>query len=116
MVTTKQAETVLPTMRAAVAALHEVWKKCREVERVLGRDLDGLEGVIQDMAAGVDDPESIDVGYIRDAINAQVGDEVAEANACPRCGERNQDNLVWQDDGETVRCTTCGNQYTPPAK
>jgi DNA-directed RNA polymerase subunit RPC12/RpoP len=45
-----------------------------------------------------------------------VGDEVAEANACPRCGERNQDNLIWQDDGETVQCTTCGKQYTPPAK
>lgn len=116
MVTTKQAETILPTMRAAVAALHEVWAKCREVERALGRDLDGLEGVIQDMAAGVDDPVSIDADYVRDAINAQVGDEVAEANACPRCGERNQDNLIWQDDGETVQCTTCGKQYTPPAK
>jgi len=115
MITTKQAETVLPTMRAAVAALHDVWAKCREVERALGRDLDGLEGVIQDMAAGLDDPESIDVDYVRDALNAQLDDEVAEGNACPRCGERNQDNLVWQDD-ETVKCTTCGNQYTPPTK
>jgi len=116
MITTEQARQVVPAMRAAVAALHEVWAKCREVEQALGRDLDGLEGVIQDMAAGVDDPESIDVDYVRDAINAQVGDEVAEANACPRCGERNQDKLVWQDDGETVRCTTCGKQYTPPTK
>jgi hypothetical protein len=81
MVTTKQAETILPTMRAAVAALHEVWAKCREVERALGRDLDGLEGVIQDMAAGVDNPESIDVDYVRDALNAQLDDEVAEARA-----------------------------------
>ena len=116
MITTEQARQVVPAMRAAVAALHEVWNKCREVERALGRDLDGLEGVIQDMAAGVDDPESIDVDYVRDAINAQVDDLVAEANACPGCGERNVDNLVWQDDGETVRCTTCGKQYTPPTK
>jgi hypothetical protein len=72
MITTKQAETVLPTMRAAVAALHEVWAKCREVERALGRDLDGLEGIVQDMAAGVDDPESVDVDYVRDALNAQT--------------------------------------------
>ena len=115
VITTKQAETNLPTMRAAVAALHEVWAKCREVERTIGRDLDGLEGVIQDMAAGVDDPESVDVDYVRDAINAQVGDEVAEANACPRCGERNQDNLVWQDDGK-VKCTKCGTIYEPPVK
>ena len=39
MITTKQAETILPTMRAAVAALHEVWEKCREVEQAIGRDL-----------------------------------------------------------------------------
>jgi len=115
MITTKQAEAILPTMRAAVAALHEVWAKCREVERALGRDLDGLEGIVQDMAAGVDDPESIDVDYVRDALNAQLDDEVAEGNECPRCGERNQDNLVWQDDG-AVKCSTCGKLYTPPAK
>jgi len=115
MVTTKEAETVLPAMRAAVAAMHEVWAKCREVEQTLGHDLDGLEGVIQDMAAGVDDPESIDVDYVRDAINAQAEEVVAEADACPGCGERRIDRLVWQDD-ETVKCTTCGKQYTPPAK
>jgi DNA-directed RNA polymerase subunit RPC12/RpoP len=115
VITTKQAETVLPAMRAAVAALHEVWAKCREVERALGHDLDGLEGVIQDMAAGLDDPESIDVDYVRDAINAQVDELVAEADACPECGERRVDSLVWQDDGK-VKCSTCGKQYTPPAK
>ena len=43
MITKKQAEQVLPHVRAAVAALHEVWEKCREVEQTLGRDLDGLE-------------------------------------------------------------------------
>jgi hypothetical protein len=116
MITTKQAETVLPTMRAAVAALHEVWAKCREVERTLGRDLDGLEGVIQDMAAGLDDPESIDVDYVRDAINAQVDELVAEADACPGCGERRVDCLVWQKDETHVKCTTCGKRYAPPAK
>jgi hypothetical protein len=115
MITTKQAETILPAMRAAVAALHEVWAKCREVEQTLGHDLDGLEGVIQDMAAGLDDPESIDVAYVRDAINAQVDDLVAEADACPKCRERNTDNLVWQADG-AVKCSTCGKRYTPPNK
>jgi len=113
VITTKQAETILPTMRAAVAALHEVWAKCRQVERALGRDLDCLEGIIQDMAAGVDDPESVDVDYVRDALNAQLDDGVAETDACPGCGERNVDNLVWQDDGETVRCAACGRQFKP---
>jgi len=115
MITTKQAEAVLPAMRGAVAALHEVWAKCREVEQTVGHDLDGLEGVIQDMAAGLDDPASIDVDYVRDAINAQVDDLVAEANACPKCRERNTDNLVWQENGK-VKCGTCGMRYTPPSK
>jgi formylmethanofuran dehydrogenase subunit E len=115
VISTKQAEQLLPTVRAAVAALHEVWAKCREVEKTLGHDLDGLEGVIQDMAAGLDDPESIDVDYVRDAINAQADELVAETAACPKCRERNADNLVWQDNGK-VKCTTCGKQYTPPVK
>ena len=115
MITTKQAETILPTMRAAITALHDVWEKCRQVERALGRDLDGLEGIVQDMAAGVDDPESVDVDHVRDALNAQLDDAVAEADACPRCGERHQENLVWQDDGK-VKCTNCGTLYAPPAK
>jgi hypothetical protein len=72
VVTTEQAKELLPAVRAAVAALHEVWARCREVEQTLGRDLDGLEGVIQDMAAGVDNAESIDVDYVRDALNAQL--------------------------------------------
>jgi len=112
MITTKQAEQLVPTVRAAVAALHEVWAKCREVERALGRDLDGIEGIIQDMAAGVDDAESMDVDYVRDALNAQLDDEVTEADACPGCGERNADKLVWQRDDE-VRCATCGKTYRP---
>jgi len=115
VISTKQAEQLLPTVRAAVAALHEVWAKCREVEQTLGRDLDGLEGVIQDMAAGLDDPESIDVDYVRDAINAQVDELVAEADACPKCRERNADKLVWQDNGK-VKCSTCGMRYRPPSK
>ena len=116
MITTKQAETVLPAMRAAVAALHEVWAKCREVERALGHDLDGLEGIVQDMAAGVDDAESVDVDYVRDALNAQLDDEVIEGSQCPACGERRVDYLVWQKDQKHVKCTTCGKRYTPPAK
>jgi len=55
------------------------------------------------------------VAYVRDAINAQADELVAEADACPKCGERNVDRLVWQDDG-AVKCSTCGKQYTPPSK
>ena len=34
--------------------------------------------------------------------------------ACPICGERDIDRLVWVDD-DWVRCTTCGIQYDPLA-
>ena len=36
-----------------------------------------------------------------------------EDAACPQCGERNIDLLVWIND-ETVACYTCGNKYNPP--
>jgi hypothetical protein len=116
MVTKKQAEAVLPQVRAAVAALHQVWEKCREVEKALGRDLDGLESIVQDMAAGVDDPASIDAQYVQDALNAQLDDTVAKQDACPGCGEQRLNNLVWQKDGKYVKCTTCGKRYAPPVK
>jgi hypothetical protein len=37
---------------------------------------------------------------------------VATADACPSCGERHVDRLVWQDD-EHVRCHACGTMYAP---
>ena len=37
---------------------------------------------------------------------------VPEHSACPRCGERRMDWLVWQDD-ERVKCSTCGEVYAP---
>jgi len=39
---------------------------------------------------------------------------VDAASACPRCGERYQDNLVWQKDGR-VKCTNCGTRCEPAA-
>jgi hypothetical protein len=71
-VTDEQAKALLPTMRAAVAALHEVWEKCREVKRALGRDLDGLEGIIQDMAAGLNDPKSVNAECVQQAVSNEV--------------------------------------------
>ena len=37
---------------------------------------------------------------------------VNETEACPECGERHMDNLVWIDD-ERVICATCGHSYNP---
>ncbi|MCC6906692.1 MAG: hypothetical protein IT430_02010 [Phycisphaerales bacterium] len=41
---------------------------------------------------------------------------VAIEDACSRCGERHIDLLVWIEDGQRVRCATCLNIYTPPAR
>ena len=38
----------------------------------------------------------------------------SEANACPRCGERDTDNLIWVSD-EEVQCYGCGQVYRPGA-
>ncbi len=37
---------------------------------------------------------------------------VAPDDACPRCGERDADRLVWVDE-TNVRCATCGTEYDP---
>ena len=40
---------------------------------------------------------------------------VAPEDACPRCGERNADRLVWQQRPHegVVRCVSCGALYEP---
>lgn len=37
---------------------------------------------------------------------------VAPEDACPRCGERDADRLVWVDE-TIVRCSACGAEYDP---
>jgi hypothetical protein len=34
-------------------------------------------------------------------------------HACPNCHEARMDFLVFNDDGDFVRCTTCGKEYEP---
>lgn len=39
------------------------------------------------------------------------GDNLVDPQyACPQCGERDADELVWQDD-DTVWCAACGHRY-----
>lgn len=40
-------------------------------------------------------------------------DQVEPEEACPQCGECRADYLVWQEDGESVQCSTCGRVYRP---
>ncbi|MBK9128196.1 MAG: hypothetical protein IPM13_10395 [Phycisphaerales bacterium] len=39
--------------------------------------------------------------------------DVAPEDACPNCGERRQDKLVWTADGDAVRCQTCKHVLQP---
>jgi len=32
--------------------------------------------------------------------------------ACPKCGQREMDELICDDDGESVACQSCGTNYT----
>ncbi len=41
-------------------------------------------------------------------------DPVAQEDACPNCGERESDELVWLDD-ERVECQRCRTVYCPGA-
>lgn len=72
--------------------------------------------------------KAIDEGYRSRAIDADdlvevllaVADEldppatelVEASAACPNCGERRADRLVWDED-EVVRCSRCGANYLP---
>ena len=42
---------------------------------------------------------------------------VRPEDACPSCGERDADRLVWLDppNDDRVRCATCGTEYEPGA-
>jgi len=42
-------------------------------------------------------------------------DPVAPEDACPQCGERECDELIWLDD-ERVECQRCKTVYRPAAK
>lgn len=46
--------------------------------------------------------------------NDRAPNLVSPKDACPRCGERDVDRLVWIDD-DTVRCAKCGTGYQPLA-
>lgn len=61
----------------------------------------------------IDAEDLIDVLLsIADEIDPPLPSVVGEAEACPGCGERRTDQLIWQTD-EAVRCFTCGTDYRP---
>jgi hypothetical protein len=49
---------------------------------------------------------------LADELDPPFAELVSPAEACPHCGERCTDRLLWQDD-ELVRCFGCGTTYRP---
>jgi hypothetical protein len=50
---------------------------------------------------------------VADELDPQVRDSVPADSACPECGERHADRLVWEDS--LVRCASCGITFDPVA-
>lgn len=48
---------------------------------------------------------------VAERIDPPVGTLVDAGYACPGCGERREDRLVWQEN--VVRCAGCGTEYVP---
>ena len=49
-------------------------------------------------------------GY-EQAVTDREPNTVTPAGICPRCGEDDIDQLVWDDAGTSVTCQRCGTNY-----
>lgn len=49
---------------------------------------------------------------IADQLDPPLAELVHPTAACPSCGERNKDRLVWQVD-DSVHCSRCQTTYLP---
>lgn len=50
---------------------------------------------------------------IADRLDPPLANLADPAGACPTCGERNADRLVWQEEDEMVRCAGCRTMFRP---
>jgi hypothetical protein len=67
-----------------------------------------------DRSRRIDADDLVDVLLsIADRLDPPLARTVEPAAACPSCGERNADRLVWQEEDETVQCAGCGTTYRP---
>ena len=104
--------------------------RAAERRRRRGRDLMDRDRAMRlllveddaDIAAGIG--EYLGARGIREALGraydagrkAGPVEPVAEADACPGCGERDPDRLEWMnDEDDQVRCASCGFVYSAPS-
>ncbi len=55
----------------------------------------------------------LDAAFAAAGVEDEPGADVDPEDACPHCGERKQDQLVWVADGAAVRCHNCGHVFQP---
>ncbi|MCG3180941.1 MAG: hypothetical protein BIFFINMI_03306 [Phycisphaerae bacterium] len=66
------------------------------------------------MVVRMKDGSEFQVTIVQSQEADDAGDEVDEDAACPNCGERDSDKLVWlNDEDEQVQCQSCGMVYRP---
>ena len=49
-------------------------------------------------------------------VDTDGSELVEEAAACPECGNRITDELVWDEESGIVTCAKCGGWYDPEAE
>ncbi len=87
---------------------HKVADAIREVTAIIQKEIDGGS---RSRAIDADDLVEVLLA-VADHLDPPVPNLVAAAQACPQCGERDPDKLVWLDDA-AVRCANCGKTYDP---
>jgi len=56
----------------------------------------------------------LDAAFAAAGVDDDPGADVDPEDACPNCGERRQDLLVWFENADQVGCEACGHVYAPP--
>ncbi|MEW6199783.1 MAG: hypothetical protein AB1601_14110 [Planctomycetota bacterium] len=55
----------------------------------------------------------LDAAFAAAGVDDDPGADVDPEDACPNCGERRQDLLVWFENADQVQCESCGHVYAP---
>ncbi len=55
----------------------------------------------------------LDAAFAAAGVDDEPGADVDPEDACPNCGERRQDLLVWFENADQVQCESCGHVYAP---
>lgn len=73
---------------------------------------DALELLLADYIA-IEGPRvtvsNVPVAKARAALAAATTNHVSPGDGCPSCGERDSDELVW--DNHEIHCQKCGQRY-----